>query len=105
MAHEIIVPYISSYSYASDMWAYGITYWHLINKCEPYLDLKNPEEYRAKIKSGYKLDFKDVHDNPELHKLIEKTWLTNPLDRPTASQFVELLTQSTETLHKRKKIT
>lgn len=105
MAYEIIVPTISKYSTASDIWAFGITYWHFINKCEPYLDLKNPEEYRTKIQSGYKLDFKNVQDgNKDLFNMIEKTLLTNPSDRPTAKQFVDFLTRITETSNKRKKI-
>jgi serine/threonine protein kinase len=108
MAYEVITKKLPQYSPASDMWAFGVLCWFLITKKEPYKGIKTPAEYINKIKNGHRLqwepeDIEKLTDS-SLTKMIEKTWLQNPMERPSADDFINHLTQPTESANKRRKV-
>lgn len=94
MAHEIITPQANetlTFSTASNMWAYGIICWSLLTRRNPYDEFHELPSFRKYILNGGHPCLENISGNPELIKLMGQCWCIDPIQRPSAQQFIELI--------------
>ncbi|RWS23229.1 tyrosine-protein kinase RYK-like protein, partial [Leptotrombidium deliense] len=73
---------------ASDVWAFGVTFWELMTLGQqPYFEV-DPFEMGAYLRDGYRL-FQPINCPDKLYDIMICCWNTVPEDRPT---FLHLLT-------------
>lgn len=84
------------FSFASDVWAFGILLWELFSMGEtPYLGFSNSEA-SEKVIQGYRLP-QPKNCSDEMYKLMKQCWNENPKDRPTMKDIHSTLsTEKTE---------
>lgn len=80
-----------TYSFYTDIWAFGVTVYEILTNEEPYRDVKHETMIRIlREKKGPFLQLPDTFDD-ELHRIIEKCLSWNPEDRSDMEEhFVEL---------------
>ncbi|CAL1279579.1 unnamed protein product [Larinioides sclopetarius] len=78
------------FSYASDVWAFGVTMWELITLGQqPYIEI-DPFEMHLYLRDGYRLDQpKNCPD--DLFEVMSCCWSTMPEDRPSVLYLIKCL--------------
>ncbi|XP_035216668.1 tyrosine-protein kinase RYK-like [Stegodyphus dumicola] len=78
------------FSWASDVWAFGVTMWELITLGQqPYVEI-DPFEMHLYLRDGYRLDQpKNCPD--DLFEVMACCWSTVPEDRPSVSHLMNCL--------------
>ncbi|CAB4437981.1 unnamed protein product [Rhizophagus irregularis] len=92
-----VLPYIApeilrgqNYNKASDIYSFGIIMYEVISGLPPYHDVSHDENLAIKICQGLRPRFNIKVPQLIVH-LIKRCLDANPLNRPTASKFYEIL--------------
>lgn len=75
------------FSFASDVWAFGVTVWEMLTLGQiPYAEI-DPFEMAAYLREGYRIA-QPMNCPDELFTVLAYCWNTNPDDRPKFSQLL-----------------
>lgn len=88
MAPELM-DILGKYTFASDVFSYGMILWELASRKIPYENLNNAE-VQVLVSQGEREDIPD-RTPPTFAKLIKWCWSQTPKDRPTMAQVVKEL--------------
>ncbi|ELP84338.1 tyrosine protein kinase transforming protein ros, putative [Entamoeba invadens IP1] len=70
------------YTYAGDVYSYGITAWEIFYQQEPYKEFKSIFEIKNYVENGKRLEI--GNEMPRLYRdLVEECWRQNPRERPS----------------------
>ena len=78
------------YSFASDIYAYGMILWEILTRETPYKDVLDPNEIKSAVKAGEREDIPPTC-HPDYKEAIERCWAQAVERRPQASQVVQVL--------------
>jgi serine/threonine protein kinase len=85
----------------SDVYAWGITMWEMVEQAEPFPDVESLTELWAALKAGERPPFTEELWEGELRELrdiIEKCWDSEPENRPSMSTISSRLAAATSRL-------
>ncbi|ELP94431.1 serine-threonine protein kinase, putative [Entamoeba invadens IP1] len=83
------------YTFAGDVYSYGITAWELFYQEEPFKDLKSIFEIKNHVYNGKRLEID--HRMPNAYQtLVESCWIQDPLTRPNFETVCKMVIQINE---------
>jgi serine/threonine protein kinase len=91
MAPEVI-SIKPKFSFASDVYAFGVVCWEVICMQLPFADCRDMQELKAGIKSNVREEFPDDFP-PAIRALIERAWHQDPSKRPSIQEMIRDLEQ------------
>lgn len=84
MATEALM--FSMFTEKSDVWSFGILLWEIVTLgATPYANMSG-REVMHHVCDGYRLE-RPSHCKPELHRVMSRTWASDPNQRPTFSEL------------------
>ena len=78
------------YSFASDIYAYGMILWEIATRETPYKDVIDPNEIRIGVAAGNREEIPATCP-PDYKEAIERCWAQTPEKRPQAGQVAQVL--------------
>ncbi|CAE7212035.1 unnamed protein product [Rhizoctonia solani] len=99
MSPELVTTNYPQPTTESDMWTFGCVSCWLLTHREPYSSIKRDDLAGAEIMQGQppailiRSDYRAFWTTNGLWNIIAKCWRQDPLQRPTATEFMKLLTQ------------
>ncbi|KAH7322357.1 kinase-like domain-containing protein [Rhizoctonia solani] len=102
MSPELLIDGIQQPATESDMWAFGCVCFWILTRKEPYASIKRDDIAGTKIMQGYPpatladIFYRSTWITNGLWSTIARCWRHDPLQRPSATAFLKLLTQLEE---------
>ncbi|ELP86925.1 protein tyrosine kinase domain containing protein, partial [Entamoeba invadens IP1] len=78
------------YTFAGDVYSYGITAWEIFYQDEPYNELRSVFEIKNYVESGKRLKLENGMP-PIYQELVKKCWEQEPKNRPTFDQVGKIV--------------
>ncbi|KAJ1305687.1 hypothetical protein OPQ81_010425 [Rhizoctonia solani] len=98
MSPELVIANSPRATTESDMWTFGCVCFWLMNQREPYSSIKRDDLAGAEIIRGHppatlsRADYREFWTTNGLWSTIARCWRQDPLQRPTATEFMKFLT-------------
>ncbi|XP_043828686.1 mast/stem cell growth factor receptor Kit isoform X1 [Dromiciops gliroides] len=81
------------YTFESDVWSYGIFLWELFSLgSSPYPGMPVDSKFYKMIKEGFRMLSPECSP-PEMYDIMKSCWNSDPVQRPTFKQIVQLIEQ------------
>ncbi|ELP90568.1 serine-threonine protein kinase, putative [Entamoeba invadens IP1] len=84
--------YQDEYTFAGDVYSFGVTAWEMYYQEEPFKDFKSLFEIKQFVVSGKRLEI-DEKMPKDYAELVEECWRNIPTERPTFNQVTKILVE------------
>uniref|UniRef100_A0A8C5CK38 Tyrosine-protein kinase n=1 Tax=Gadus morhua TaxID=8049 RepID=A0A8C5CK38_GADMO len=87
------------YTTESDVWSFGVVLWETFSRgMTPYTSMSN-QQTRDELERGYRMPAPPACP-PEVYRLMQSCWQTEPRNRPSFRELMEQLAEITEKAHR-----